>query len=139
MPGAKNLGNRTAACRKTSVEQNPPGLGRGSAGGSRPPRVESNAPDFFRQPGKFILNLFPHIPLPCGQKRPPVQQLSCTGGRFCLYVSAGCAAGDVELGVQNGLLAGEDAVGEKLLLHVLKAQALDGVGKALAGPALLPE
>ena len=53
--------------------------------------------------------------------------------------SAGRAAGEVELGGQNGVLAGQNIVGEDFLLHILEAQALDGVGEAFAGLALLAE
>ena len=49
------------------------------------------------------------------------------------------AAGEVELGGQNGVLAGQNIVGEDFLLHILEAQTLDGVGEAFAGLALLAE
>ena len=45
----------------------------------------------------------------------------------------------MELGANDLVLAGEDVVAEKLLLHILEAQPLDGVGEAFAGLALLAE
>ena len=51
--------------------------------------------------------------------------------------SAGGAALYIQLEVF--LFPLKQIVGEQLLLHVLKAQAVYRVGKALAGAALLPE
>ena len=59
--------------------------------------------------------------------------------RRVLPFSAGRAARQVKFGIQNLLLALQQVVGQQLGFHVLKAQALDGLGEALAGLPLLPE
>ena len=45
----------------------------------------------------------------------------------------------MQLGVQNLLLALQQIAAQQLGFHVLKAQALDGLGEPLAGLALFPE
>ena len=45
----------------------------------------------------------------------------------------------MQLGVQNLLPALQQLIAQQLSLHIFKAQALDGLGKALSGFALLPE
>ena len=45
----------------------------------------------------------------------------------------------MEFSVQNLLFTLQQLIAQQLSLHILKAQALDGLGKALSGFALLPE
>ena len=56
-----------------------------------------------------------------------------------LLLLASCAAGQVQLSIQNLLLPSQNFIRQDLLFHIVKAQAVDGVCEPLAGFALLAE
>ena len=61
---------------------------------------------------------------------------------FCVMFeagSAGCSAFQVFLCLQVFLFSSKKIIGEKLFLYVFKAEACNGIGKALACDALLAE